>query len=369
MKKILFGTTALVGALALTTAADEAKAQSINIGGALDLTISGSTDFGIEYADEDLEVEDPDGDGDRREFFFNQDHEIVFAGVGVGDTTGIEYGFNLQLERQDGDGAGFDEAYTFISGNFGEFRLGNEDAVTDQLLITASFVAAGTGGVDGNHRALGGHQIADSGEATKILYFTPQVAGFQGGISYAINSGDSGETAGLIAGTIDPVTGDVVGANTTNHVDVGANWQGEFGGVGLGVYGGATFFTVEQLAAVGDDEDVINYQFGGYADVMGIGLSGSLGFEDEDLPGARDFFYNIGVGGEFAGVGLSFNFQQDDFEDGTNQPENQEQYIFGASVPLLPGVALDADVAYVSDFQGDDDRDGLNALAELGVSF
>lgn len=347
MKKILFGTSALVGAFALAGAA---QAQTINVGGALDLNISGSADFGVEFADSDFGFDTAQGE---REWFFNQDHEIVFNATGVGDATGIEYGVQLELERVDGTDAGFDEAYMFFSGNFGEFRLGDEDAVTDQLLITGSFVAAGTGGIDGNFRALPNHQIADSGETTKILYFTPLVAGFQGGVSYAIKGGDRGEAP-------------FFGESSSDHFDLGANWQGSFGGVDLGVYGGASLFTLDAA-----DETAVNYQFGGYGQMMGIGLSGSIGFEDEDLV-SRDMFWNVGVGGGVAGVDVSFNFQMDDFEDGAfglADPEDQESYIFGVSVPLLPGVALDGDIAYVNNFRGDDDADGLNALAELGLSF
>jgi hypothetical protein len=345
MKKILFGTSALVGAFALAGAA---QAQSVSIGGALDLEIGGLADFGIEYADSDLGFDTVQGE---REWYFNQDQEITFTGTGVGDATGIEYGFQVEVERGSGVNAQFDEAYTFVSGNFGEFRLGDEDAVTDQLLITASFVAAGTGGVDGNQRAFPVHQIVDSGETTKILYFTPLVAGFQGGISYAIKGGDRGETP-------------FFGESTSDHFDLGANWQGTFGGVDLGVYGGATMFTIDA-----EDETAINYQFGGYGQMMGIGLSGSIGFEDEELEalGGRDMFWNLGVGGGVAGVDVSFNFQMDDFEDGAL--EDQEAYIFSASVPLLPGVALDGDISYVNNFRGADDADGLNALAELGLSF
>jgi hypothetical protein len=354
MKKLLFGTTALVGAFAFAGAAN---AQSVNVGGALDLNISGSSDFGIEYADEDLGFGDPDVDGGDREWFFNQDNEVVFNATGVGDATGISYGVQIELEMATGSGteggtnARFDEAYTFISGNFGEFRLGDEDAATDQLLITSSFVAAGTGGVDGNQRALGNHQIADSGEFTKILYFTPQIAGFQAGASYALKAGDRGENP-------------FIGQSTSDHIDLAANWQGSFAGTDVGAYGGVTFFTIDA-----EDENAINYQLGGYAELFGFGFAGSIGFEDEDLEelGGRDLFWNVGVGGGFAGVDLSFNFQQDEFESG--DLDNQEQYIFGASVPLLPGMALDGEVAYVSDFEGDGDQDGINVLLELGTAF
>ncbi len=361
MKKLLLGTTALVGAVAFTSAA---TAQSVEVGGALDVSISGSTNFGVEYTDEDFDFGVDDGEPNGREFFFNQDHEIIFEADGVDDATGTRYGVSLALEAQDGTGAGFDTAWTYISGNWGEFRLGDDDAATDQLLITSTFVAAGSGGVDGDQRTVPTHNIEDSGASTKILYFTPEVAGFQGGVSYAIKGDDRGEEPVFGSGAdFDPTTGNLIDSNTSDHIDLAANWQGSFGGADVGVYGGATFFSIDAL-----DENATNYQFGGYGELFGIGLAGSIGFEDEDLEalGGRDLFWNIGAGGDFAGVDLSFNFHQDDFEDA--DLETQEQYIVSASVPLLPGVSLGGDVAYVSDYEGGDE-DGVNALLQLDTSF
>jgi hypothetical protein len=373
MKKVLFGTTALVGALTLAHAA---QAQSINVGGALDLSISGANDFGVEYAAEDLV-------GGGREWTFNQDTEIVFAADGVADTMDLAYGANIEVELETGgqgtellqpvfdeDGnvtdfqttevgrrgsnVQFDEIWGYVEGTWGEVRFGNEDSAVDILNINGAFVAAGTGGIDGNQRSVIDPKVVDSGESTKVLYFTPNVAGFQAGASYSIRAGDFGETFATAA------TSDF-----SDVVEVGANWQGDFAGIGVGAFGGYVFGSADDDA----DDDLSNFQVGGSVSAYGIGLAGSYANEEGT---ARDSFWNIGVGGEFAGVGLSFGYQSTSLE---GDDDNTDYFVFSGDVGLLPGVALRGDVAF-ADFDdldegpGEDDfGDGINALLELRTVF
>ncbi len=339
MKKLLLGTTAVAGAIALTGAA---YAGELQLPGALDLRISGDSDFGIEYAEEDLDF----GEDGPREFFFNQDHEIQFRATGVGDATGITYGVNLELELDTGEGtnAQWDEAWGFISGNFGEFRFGNEDSVVDILSIQASSNNAGTGGLDGNQRTVGDPKLSDSGEATKIIYYTPEIAGFQAGVNYAINEDDAGESAGSNEAISD-------------LVELGGNWQGAFAGFDLGVFAGLAY---------GDDPDegsYTNWQIGGEVGFAGFSVAAHYADEDEDVFG-RDDHFGVGVGTEIAGFGASFAFQQDTFAD-----EDQRQYVLSGDTGLLPGVSLAADAAWVENLEGDDDRDGFNILGELKIDF
>jgi hypothetical protein len=366
MKKLLFGTTALVGAFAFANAS---QAQTINVGGALDLSISGTSDFGVEYFSDDIAPTE-------REWTFNQDTEIIFRADGVSDTAAITYGANIELELEtgadaeevvtgidedgepittsiggNGSNAQFDEIWGYVQGSWGEVRFGNEDSAVDILNINASFVAAGTGGLDGNQRSVVDPKLADSGESTKILYFTPNIAGFQAGVSYAIRAGDFGETFATS-----------LTSNQSDVVDIGANWQGEFANVGLGVFGGYVFGSADE------GDDFSNFQVGGYAEAFGIGLAGSYGSEDGT---ARDNFWNIGVGGEFAGVGLSFGYQSADPVDG----DSTDYYVLSADTGLLPGVSLRGEVAF-ADFDDldegpleDDFGDGTNVLLELRTAF
>ena len=344
MKKLLLGTTALVGAVAFTSAA---TAQSVNVGGALDLEITGYSEFQVEFADEDF----GEGVGGPREYFFNQDSEIDFIATGVGDATGITYGANLELEV-DGENARWDEAWIFFESSWGEVRLGNDDAVTDNLRITSNFVERGTGGLDGDGRVFARDtRPADGVEATKIVYYTPQVAGFQGGISYAINGGDFGNSSGT--GSND---------DTSDHVDVGVNYLGSFGDFDFGAYGGVSFFSTAEP----DSENATGWQIGATGGAFGFDLAGSYWVNDDDLEGTGvtdiDNAFNIALGTEFAGVGLSLAYQN---ESGFDDAGDADIYGGSADVGVLPGVALQGDIFYVDQ----DDTDGLNALVGLNVAF
>jgi hypothetical protein len=375
MKKLLFGTTALAGALALSGAA---SAQTVSTGGALDLRISGESQFEVEYADEDFgfgaggpgqafldpatgNIVDPGEEDGDRSWFFNQDHEIRFNADGVADAMNLRYGANLELELGTG-GAGtgvnaeWDEAWVYIGGSWGEVRLGDEDAVTDNLKIVGQTNNAGTGGLDGAQRTVGPVRHADSGEVTKIIYYTPLISGFQAGINYAINSGDRGSSAGN-------------NTNTRNHIDFGANWQGGFSGVDLGVYGGLSTFTTAKTAPAGPtDESAVNYTIGGIAEYAGFSLAGSWSQNDSDVftvDGDTSWISQVGVGTEFSGVNASFAYAY----QALRNSENTKSYILSADTGLAPGLSLQGDIAWVNDFDGNDDADGINALVALEVAF
>ena len=346
-----------------------ASAGEINVPGALDLTISGESNFEIEYADEDFRfgdsggADDPgtdiDESTDGRQFFFNQDHEIRFRAIGVADATGLEYGANLELELQtgsasDGTNANWDEAWTFFRGSWGEVRLGNEDAPAEILSTTAADVAFGTEGVDGDLRITPEFVIADSEEATKIVYFTPSFMGFQAAASYAINEDDSGSQIGTAA-------------DAEDIVNLVGRYENSFGDVDLSLSGAVVF------AGNTPEGDSTNWALGASVEAFGVGVAGYYGDEDggfarDGLGGeARDNFFNIGIGGEVLGnVGLSYNFQYDDFEGGSTK----STHIVGATLPLLPGVALRTDIGYQDqDIEDADNIDGFNALAQLHVEF
>lgn len=350
MKKLLFGTTALVGAVAFTNAA---TAQSVNVGGALDIEITGYSEFQVEFADEDL----GGGVDGPREWFFNQDSEVDVIARGVGDATGITYGANLEFDTGDGSNLQFDEAWIFFESNWGEVRLGNDDAVTDTLRITSNFVERGTGGLDGDGRFFAREtRQADGGEATKIIYFTPQVAGFQGGVSYAINGGDFGNSNGTGSNT-----------DTSDHIDVGVNYLGSFGAFDFGAYGGISSFSTAEP----DSENALGWQVGATAGAFGFDIAGSYWANDDDLEGTGvtdiDNAFNIALGTEFAGVGVSLAYQN---ESGFDDAGDADIYGGSADVGILPGVALQGDIFYVDqDGEGDEAGDGINALVGLNVAF
>lgn len=336
-------------ASALLLVSSSAAAQTVSVGGALELTIEGEVDFEIEFADEDFGFS-ADGEAPR-EWFFNQDHEIEFEARASADRFDMEYGVNLQVENAGGSGAGFDEAWIFFEGSFGELHLGDDDDIYDftGFAFGAATVARGTGGVDGDQRTAPEFELASSGEATKILYFSPVIFGFSGAFSYAIDADDRGTNGG--------------GNEATDLVTLGGNYQGSLFGVDVGGFAAATRTTVEGDGKVG-------WAIGGLIGAFGIDIAGQYGDEDGDFPGdaldgqPRENFWNIGIGGDVANYGLSFNFQRDKFR-GDHQRSN---YIIGGDTGILPGVSLRGEAAYVRE-DGDDDISGFNGLVQVHTEF
>jgi len=350
----------------LLLASGVASAQTISLGGSLDLTIEGDSDFEIEFADDDLGFTDGGDAPSPREWFLNQDHEIDFVARGVADAFPIEYGVDLQLEldTSDGTNADWDEAWIFLeSDRLGELRLGNEDDVYDftGFSLGAGTVARGTGGIDGDQRTAPEFELASSGEATKFIYFSPRFFGFAGAFSYAIDADDRGTNSGA--------------NEATDVTTLAGNYEGSLFGVDFGAFAGATRATVE-----GDGE--VGWAIGGLIGVFGVEIAGQYGDESGDFPGdesavapafeddldgqPRENFWNVGIGSDIGNYGLSFNYQRDNFRGDLGR----DNFIVGGDVGVLPGISLRGEAAYLDeDLQGGGDRNGFNGLLQLAASF
>ena len=112
---------------------------------------------------------------------------------------------NVVATAGDGTTVSFDEMYGFITmPNLGTFRFGQEDNAASLLQVRAPASAAlggdaewdefivQTGLADSSPYIISG--INDGNDATKIIYLSPQFAGFDFGLSYAVNSGEGERT-------------------------------------------------------------------------------------------------------------------------------------------------------------------------------
>ena len=143
MKKVLLGSTALVAAGLM---AGPAFAQ-------LELSISGSVDVHAGWASEDL-------DTDRREYGITTDTTLNFNADGVADN-GLEYGSRINVDDENIGGDQtfeIDETWLFVSGTFGEVRLGATDPAASELRFAIPTV--GNGQADGDFgRYVGGNRF------------------------------------------------------------------------------------------------------------------------------------------------------------------------------------------------------------------
>ncbi len=129
MKKILFGTSALVGAGLIAGQAVAAEGIKLSVGGYL------RSAFLLNFGDNDHHADGVnDSDALREVDGVFKDGEIHFNGSTTLDN-GITVGVSFQLEAEQ-NGDQIDEAYTYFKGGFGEFRIGSDDEALTALCVS-----------------------------------------------------------------------------------------------------------------------------------------------------------------------------------------------------------------------------------------
>lgn len=211
MRKFALGTVAAAAgvALALPASADEM------MGG---VSISGymNHDFGFGgYVGGAESVDD---------YHQEIDAELTFSASGMTDG-GLSVTAAMQVDAD--SGAGVDESYLTIAGGFGKIIVGAEDNAANRH---------GNKGIGGGYGGGGYYDCGETwqparcpgpvggGDSLGIQFDTPNMGGFQAGVSFQPDSSGEGATDAM---------------NDSNIIGVGGNFSGEFAGTDLTI--GANF--------------------------------------------------------------------------------------------------------------------------------
>jgi len=286
MKKLLLGTTALVGASFAATAAMAAP----------EVRVGGYTDFQAGFSSQDT-----DGFGPapgvptvaaERGFGFATDTEVHIRASDKLDN-GLAWSVKIELEAdadnvQPGGNDNADEVSLVLSGSWGQLTLGNEDGPVDAKNYQGDAMISGIGvsGARGfrrwtdtrsftNDMWVAGADAQNTSDATKIMYYTPTIAGFQFGVSYSASSADNGRSRASDDATA------VTGGNFSNWWELGASYDVKVNDdLALG-------FTAAASLADADDstntEDIKAWlvsakaEFGGFTVSVGYGDDGDSG--------------------------------------------------------------------------------------------
>jgi predicted porin len=351
MKKILLGTSAIVGASVLLAAPVWAAEKP-------KLEMSGYLRFEAWGADQDLQ-----GPNRRDYSFKTDDAEIHFKGSAVADN-GLTYGFKVELAEGGADGvAGYDEAGIFLSGGWGRLDLGSDDAVHNNYKMGAYAISADKDGAwdgsnlfaTGNNRAFIGTDFFGGDDGNKITYTTPSFGGFTVGVSLtpgtneSMNSGLGNDTA---AAAGDYLRGGQGAMN--NQMGVGAQYKGTFSGVA--VEGTARYARGEyKETALADREDGEAYGIGAKVGYMGFEVAGS--YQDlgdsgltatQRLAGAdTGGWWDIGVAYGTGPYKVSVVYMQSEADDETGQSDKVDYLQIGFGYAAAPGLDLYAAYQYV----------------------
>jgi outer membrane protein OmpU len=256
MNRILFTSTAL----GLVLSAGTASAQ-------ITITLGGDQYFEFGYVDKQ-------GNSPENAFRKTEIRDRVRLTVNASGKTdnGLEYGVRTRIRLRQQGVLDFDRSWAFVGGEWGQIQFGTTTGVDDRQKVFAPN-DYGTGGVDGSalewfngsvpastpqrtggdlapiysyaatKSTVGLPASADSSFVpTRISYYSPRVAGFEFGVSYApmndssgtdINRNNFGGTNTVLGapGFGGPITQNSINYNFKDIWEAGVNYNDKFAGV------------------------------------------------------------------------------------------------------------------------------------------
>tara|TARA_R110002110_G_scaffold415612_7_gene652230 strand:- start:32835 stop:33995 length:1161 start_codon:yes stop_codon:yes gene_type:complete len=278
-KSFWLSTSALVGAAMIAT---PAMAGQVGSKDALSVTLGGEFRFQVGLVDQDVSATAGRG------YQFKVDESEINIGAEATADNGVKYGVNIELNAGAGDsstanadtGGAADEAWAFIdSTSWGRIELGDQDDATDRMFVESDDILVGRAGPDGDVAdfisfGTGGGIAATgntiTGDATKVTYFTPRIAGFQLGGSL---TPDSGQAAGGPATSDSDADGDF-----ENVFGIGANYEGKFDDVSFVLSLTGEFGDSETATGAASNGDVETIAAGAIVNFAGFGLG--VGYVD-----------------------------------------------------------------------------------------
>lgn len=211
---------------------------------------------------------------------------------------GMTYGAMFEFQMDNGTGTvadnsavSMDEAWGYIAfPNFGTVRFGAEDSAASLLQVRAP--SAGLVGSDGDwydfivNTGLYSSPyitsgINDGNDATKVIYLSPQFAGFDFGLSYAANNGE-GERTDFANGVQQRDNANTATAWTLqNEISAAVRYRGTFGPVGVNAGLGGMWANPGQNSVTGaalapQYQDVYAYTAGLTFSAYGFAVGGEF---------------------------------------------------------------------------------------------
>jgi Gram-negative porin len=200
MTKTLLATTALVGMLiggmgssiaAAPVTPPQAKSPT--------LKISGFTVFNM-YSQSQSKRHRGRGGPQPHMAVDASDIYFTITGSSIG---GLEYMYRVNLNAIPDGSPTLQQNYLQFKGGWGTLQAGNVRGPENTMIYDASRVIGGTGGFEGGYAGVynlsafvvNGNDLAgDTKNATKMVYYSPEMYGFQFGISYTPSTAHTGDS-------------------------------------------------------------------------------------------------------------------------------------------------------------------------------
>jgi hypothetical protein len=342
MKKVLLGTSALLGVGLLAGTAAASDGVKLSLGGFM------RSYYGMTF--------DDDGQGDSGHDHnldgVGTDGEVYFLGSVTLDN-GITVGTRIELEAENDDDQ-IDAAYVYFKGGFGDIRIGSLDGAASAMYMLPPGSSANFGPYSpntiGSLASPGFFDPSAVGKAQKVVYYSPTWSGFNFGLSYTPEGNFEDYNDGA-AGTFHPERG----AGDVNHeVQAGVHYDFEGDGWGLALGGAVTYSG--DIEEHGDSDRTaynvgVNVNFGGLTIGTAFTYHDRDRFADSDNENSADLWV--------VGAGLSYNvdawtvgagWAHLETDDDANAVGDQDATVDRVGVTgqydMGPGIALDAGIFY-----------------------
>jgi hypothetical protein len=352
------------------------------------LSLSAYSDFYANWTDQDV----PDGAGvHQSDYDFSTNTEFEVNGEVTLDN-GITAGLSIEVEGDNREEPtdNIDENIIFVEGSFGRVEFGHEDGASDTMRYGATSVKAVFVGTFNNTTGslinyAGDAPVltafGDSGDNTKINYYTPRFAGLQLGITHAPdNEADAVIPSRSATATTEHWEGGVNYVNSFNGFDVAASVTGTYFNsndettFSLDTPDGGTT-NISQLIDTdsGNPDDNYNVTAGGVLGFGGFEFGASYGFGkigDEDAQA-----FDAGIGYSTGPWSVSLTGIYSELDAGNEEHELYEvntgvNYALGSGVSVFASAAFgEADPAGDNDDGTDNANEYVSLLSGVGVSF
>ncbi len=201
--------------------------------------------------------------------FANDISDLIFAVAGQ-TSNGIGYKYKIAMEANSNSSPFISQNYAEFNTALGSFQLGNVVGPEDTMIKDAGAIVGGTGAFDGGYYKVfnlsafamrGNDNIGDTGNATKFVYYTPEIYDLRFGVAYTPDTthlGDEGANTNSIKGnpsvagqrSFFPKTSNSSGINVIglSNWSFGAAFKKELGNWELNLTG-SFIYADNQLAA------------------------------------------------------------------------------------------------------------------------
>jgi hypothetical protein len=329
----------------------------------------------------------PGQDSSTRNYVFKQDVEVYFLGETVLDN-GLTVGARVELEGQTSSDQ-IDAVFAYFSGGFGEIRFGDTGEAMAQLCYLVPSASAIFGadspnfnfsnaGING-YGATNGTCYGVDDKSTKIVYFSPNFAGFSFAASFTPDGTE--DTRNFVAGA--GTRSKVDNGQNSENLSIAANFTHDFNGVNLVVGGGGTWSFDRENSLASERRDYNAYAQVGFS---GFTIGGAFGYrQNRGGDGSDDLIYGAGVTYNWDAWTVGFGYTHGRYEilqaGGTlvaatsaaaavvatgDIVDYSNIFSLTASYALGPGIQVDGVVEYY-DYQGGPEQGRNNDFTGFAV--